>query len=300
LNIEKPYEILVRRQAALGDVIYTTGVVRELKRKYGSNANITVWTEFTDVFRNNPHVDRVFSTDDELPIAAFDMYFNLDNCYEYNPCNHYVDSYFYQVFGNHTFVRDTELFPTEQDRAAVDADLEYIGDKFVAVHMRQWHWELKNIKQEVWLDIFAKLFEATIDYKIVFVGGEADGAIDHPLMINTCGRYNPQELKYLLDHAACFVGIDSGPYAIATASAAPVVALLSHMKPSTIIPIRANRAGTKTQVVQADLPCVGCYERQARPISGIVCERGDFACNATWDTTAISTAILNNLKYEII
>lgn len=296
MKIEKPIEILIRRRAALGDVVYTTGVIRELKRKYGDNANITVWTEFPDVFRNNPHIKQVVNTDQELPIPAFNLYFNLDNCYEYNPCNHYVDSYFYQVFGNHHYLRDAELFPSDEDRVSVDKDLEFIGPKFIAVHMRQWHWELKNIKQEVWLDVFAKLFEQTIDYKIVFVGGSTDGAIEHPLMINTCGRYNPQELKYLLDHAACFVGIDSGPYAIATASSTPIVALLSHMQPSTIIPIRANSKGFNSLVVQADLECVGCYERQQRPVSQIVCERGDYACNKTWDTDNIVKAITNYLK----
>jgi ADP-heptose:LPS heptosyltransferase len=297
LIIEKPIEILIRRRAALGDVVYTTGVVRELKRKYGANANITMWTEFTDVYKNNPDVGRVVSTNEELPIAAFDVFHNLDNCYEYNPCNHYVDSYFYRVFGSdHKLVRDAQLYPSAEDQAAVNKDLEFIGSKFIAVHMRQWHWELKNITQEVWLDIFAKLFEATIDYKIVFVGGPTDGAIDHPLMINTCGRYNPQELKCLLDRAACFVGIDSGPYAIATASCAPIVALLSHMPPSTIIPIRDNTNGMNSQVVQADLSCVGCYERQQRPVSQIVCERGDYACNRTWNTDTIVQAITDYLK----
>ena len=296
MNIEKPIEILVRRRAALGDVIYTTGVVRELKSRYGDNAHITVWTEFTDVFRNNPHVHRVVSTHEELPIPAYDIFYNLDDCYEYNPRNHYVDSYFYRVFGTTDLKRDPELWPSDKDMAEVNHDLEYIGKKFIAVHMRRWHWELKNIKQEIWLDVFAKLFERTVDYKVVFVGGESDQAIEHPLMINTCGRYNPQELKYLLDHAACFVGIDSGPYAIAAASWTPIVALLSHMLPETILPIRKNIRGYQSMAVQADLPCVGCYELQQRPINRIQCSRGDFACNRTWDTDKIVNAITNYLK----
>lgn len=296
MNIEKPIEILVRRRAALGDVIYTTGVIRELKSQYGNNANITVWTEYTDVFRNNPHVHRVVSTHEELPIPAYNIYYNLDECYEHNPNNHYVDSYFYRVFGTTDLHRDPELFPNSTDMQEVHNDLAVIGDKFIAVHMRRWHWELKNIKQEIWLDVFAKLFEHTADYKIVFVGGESDQAIDHPLMINTCGRYNPQELQYLLDHAACFVGIDSGPYAIAATSKVPMVALLSHMPPSTILPIRQNVFGYKSLAVQANLPCVGCYALQQRPINKIECSRGDFACNRTWDTDKIVQAITNYLK----
>jgi ADP-heptose:LPS heptosyltransferase len=296
LNIEKKIQILVRRRAALGDVIYTTGVVRELYQKYNGNAEITFWTEYTDVYRNNPYVKKVVSTYEELPIPAYDIYINLDDCYENNPANHYLDSYFYRTFGTNELVRDTQLFPSSQDRKEVDRDLEFIGNKFIAVHMRRWHWELKNIKQEIWFDIFAKLFERTADYKIVFVGGESDHAIEHPLMVNVCGRYNPQELKYLLDHAACFVGIDSGPYAVATASRAPIVSLLSHMLPSTIVPVRQNVLGYNNTVVQANVDCVGCYERQERPIRKIVCERGDYACNRLWDTDKIVSAITNYLK----
>ena len=296
MKIEKKIDILVRRSAALGDVIYTTGVIRELYKKYRGDARITVQTDFPDVFANNPYVHHVVPCSTGLTVSEFDIYYNLDNCYEYNPTNHYVDSYFHRVFGDHKLVRDTELHPSDADRAAVDKDLEFIGDKFIAVHMRQWHWELKNIKHEVWFDLFERIFNERIDHKIVFVGGSADGHIDHPLMINTCGRYNPQELKHLLEHAACFVGIDSGPYAIATATKTPIVAMLSHMPPSTIIPIRANGAGWNTQVIQADVDCVGCYERQERPVSQIVCERGDYACNSLWDTDRVSQAILGYMK----
>ena len=296
MKIEKKIDILVRRRAALGDVIYTTGIIRELYKQYQGNARITVQTDFPDVFANNPYVHHVVSCSTGLTVSEFDIYHNLDNCYEYNPVNHYLDSYFYRVFGDHKLVRDTELHPSDADRAAVDKDLEFIGDKFIAVHMRQWHWELKNIKQEVWFDLFERIFNERVDYKIVFVGGPTDGHIEHPLMINTCGRYNPQELKHLLEHAACFVGIDSGPYAIATTTKTPVVAMLSHMPPSTIIPIRDNREGTNTQVIQADVSCVGCYERQQRPVSQIVCERGDYACNSLWDTERVSQAILGYMK----
>jgi ADP-heptose:LPS heptosyltransferase len=54
MNIERPIQILVRRQAALGDVIMSTGVVRELKNRY--ICDIDVATEFPNVYDNNPNV----------------------------------------------------------------------------------------------------------------------------------------------------------------------------------------------------------------------------------------------------
>ena len=292
MKIEKKIDILVRRIGALGDVVYTTGVVRELYKKYQGNARITVQTDFPDVYANNPYVHHVVNSETGLTVGAFDLFINLDDAYEFNPDNHYLDSYFYKAFGENNLDHSSELFPSAKDQAEVDADLQVIGDKFIAVHMRQWHWELKNIAADVWFKVFEEIYTERTDYKVVFVGGSSDGHIpDHPLMFNCTGRYTPAQLKYLLDHAACFVGIDSGPYAIATASKCNVVALLSHMVPDNIIPINND-----TKVVQADVECVGCYVRQARPVRGIVCERGDFACNRTWQTEKISQSILKYMK----
>jgi hypothetical protein len=68
------------------------------------------------------------------------------------------------------------------------------------------------------------------------------------------------------------------------------------MLPSTIVPVRQNVLGYNNTVVQANVDCVGCYERQERPIRKIVCERGDYACNRLWDTDKIVSAITNYLK----
>jgi ADP-heptose:LPS heptosyltransferase len=297
MKIEKPIEILVHRIASLGDVVYTTGVIRELKHKYGDTARITMQTDYTDVYANNPHVYKVLPSSASLDLATYDIFYNLNDCYEYNPANHYVDSYFHRVFGDNDLDHSPELHVSESEAAEVDEDLAFIGDKFIAVHMRQWHWELKNIKPDVWYKIFEDIFAERTDHKIVFVGGDSDnGGLEHPLMVDVTGRYTPAQLGYLLDHAACFVGIDSGPYAIATASKCPIVALLSHMPPSTIIPIRDNTKGKDSTVIQADVSCVGCYERQERPVRKIVCERNDFACNTLWKTEQVSQAILGYMK----
>ena len=102
MNIESPVKILVQRHAAIGDVIMSTGVVRELRKRYGPEAQIDVATEFLEPYRNNPHVSNL------IPMSAlptdiarhWDIYINLDNAYEANPLNHYVDTYFHRAFGD--------------------------------------------------------------------------------------------------------------------------------------------------------------------------------------------------------
>ena len=74
--IERPTQILVRRRAALGDAIMSTGVVRELKRRY-PNSDIDVSTEHVDVYANNPHVRRVLNARVvESNPAMYDIYIN--------------------------------------------------------------------------------------------------------------------------------------------------------------------------------------------------------------------------------
>lgn len=299
MNLEQPINILVQRRAAIGDIIMTTGVVRELKRKYGTNANIDISTDFAEPYRNNPYIRNIFPVDQIPPVNnRYEMYVNLDDAYENNPTEHYVDNYFYRVFGSGAANLDksVELFPTDDDRALVDTSLlpTDLGDKFIVVHIRNWHWPAKNISLDIWLDVFGQLFEERADFKIVCVGGPSDHIVDHPLFID--GRkYNSQQLKYLCDHANAFVGIDSGPFQCAAASNTHIVALLTHLHPDRILPFRDGKLGHNCTVIRTLEDCAGCNDIQQRPIRQLVCGKTTFPCANNFDSTAIAQAILKQL-----
>ena len=293
MKLEKPIDILVQRRAAIGDVIMTTGVVRELKRKYGTNANIDIATDFAEPYRNNPHIRNIFPVQ-QLPDVKdrWDIYYNLDDAYESNPTEHYVENYFYRVFGKTTLEHSdhsVELFPTDADQAAVDIDLKELGNKFIVVHLRNWHWSAKNISMDIWLEVFGKVFEQRADFKIVTVGGRSDHFVDHPLFLDRRDVYNSQQIKYLCDHAACFVGIDSGPFHCAAASSTHIIGLLTHLRPERIMP-----QGNCT-AIQTLEDCAGCNDTQQRPIRQLVCKKSTTPCNSNFDTAAIATAILGQL-----
>ena len=296
MKIDTPTKILVRRRGALGDVVMSTGVVRELHRTR-KNLLITVETDYPLVYNNNPHVAEICNWG-ETNLADYDVVYNLDDAYEANPENHFVNSMFYRVFGDNTthMLKSADLHVTDADRDIVDADLASIGSKFFVVHMRNWHWALKNIDISTWLDIFVKVFETTVDYKIVTVGGETDFSLDHPLIFNANNRYTPQQLAYLIDHAKCFVGIDSAPFQIAAATDTHVIGLLTHNPPEYIMPLRHLDTMWHATAIQANVDCVGCNVLQKRPIRGIMCSKGDFPCARTWDTDKIAAAILEQLK----
>lgn len=290
MNIEKPIQILVRRRAALGDVIMSTGVVRELKKRYPCEIDIA--TEFPNVFDNNPNVRAIYHTQAMPDPSAYDLYINLDDAYELNPVNHYLDSYFYRAFGsNAPEVRSPELYSSEFDIDIVNTffqDNEI--DEFVVVHIRQWYWELKNMSWDTWYAVFERLFSKRTDFKIVCVGSVQDGFVEHPLFVDARDQLSVQQQKLLMDHAAAFVGIDSGPYHIAAASSVPMISLHTHLLPERIAP--RNKLVIP---ILADIDCVGCNDNQQRPVRQVVCKHGDFRCKDKFDAERIANHILELL-----
>jgi ADP-heptose:LPS heptosyltransferase len=295
MNIEKPIQILVRRRAALGDVIMSTGVVRELRQRY--NCVIDVATEFPNVYDNNPNVRAIYHTQAMPDAAAYDLYINLDDAYEQNPLNHYVDSYFYRAFATDKIEnKSLELFPNEFDKDTVNAfcqDNEL--DQFIVIHMRQWHWPLKNMSMDTWFAVFEKLFTKRTDFKIVCVGGSTDGYVEHPLFVDAREKLNIQQQKLLMDNAICFVGTDSGPFHIAAASSTHIIALQTHLKPERILPFRRGMPAYNTTAIMSDVDCVGCNDVQQRPVRQVICKHGDYRCKDNFSAERIANNILELL-----
>lgn len=294
MKIETPIRILVKRRAALGDVVMSTGVVRELHRRHEGNCAITVETEYPLVYKNNPYIQDLRNWG-ECNTSDYDVVYNLDDSYELNPENHFVKSMFYRVFGTNTRDHSVDLHPDDNDLAIVDADVQELGAPFFAIHMRNWAWPLKNIDVDTWGEIISRVFAQRTDHKVVTVGGPTDYTFDHPLFFNANARYTPQQLAYFLDSAKCFVGIDSGPFQIAGASNTHIIGLLTHNPPEYIMPERHLDPTWNYIAIQANVACVGCNVNQQRPVRQVVCQWGDFRCNRTWDTDRIAQAILGTL-----
>jgi ADP-heptose:LPS heptosyltransferase len=292
MKLDKPINILVQRRSAIGDVVMTTGVVRELKARYGDNAQIDIGTDCLGVYRNNPHVRNIIPVDQLPNVGQWDIHYNLDDAYEVNPVDNYVDNYFYRVFGTTDMDKHVELFPTDSDLSVVqDFQTNNELDTYIVVHMRNWHWQAKNIDMAVWLDIYGKLFEETADFKIVCVGGQTDHVVDHPLFVDARDKFDVQQLKVLCDGARAFVGIDSAPYWSASASSTKLIALLTHLRPEVILPFRT----APTIAIQTSEACAGCNDRQQRPVRQIVCAKTNYPCINNFNTDQIAKEILKQL-----
>ena len=290
----KPTRILVQRRAAIGDVIMSTGVVRELKKRH-ENSEIYMATDFPEPYRNNPYISGIVSVAAvKSHIAEFDIYINLDDAYEHNPQQHYLDSYFIRAFGSKMPDQHVELFPDATDQARVRALMSNAEKKYIVVHMRNWHWAAKNITLDTWLSVFELLFEQRADFNVVCVGGSTDYYIEHPLFIDARGTTS-QQIKLLCDHARCFAGIDSGPYHCASASDTHIIALLTHLHPERILPYRHWEFGWHATAVQTEEDCRGCNDLQQTPVRQLQCVKGDYRCSGNWDIQRIANTILGTL-----
>lgn len=295
MQLEQPVTILLRRQGALGDVILTTGIVRELHNKYNGQCQIDIATDFGDVFENNPYVHCIHHTS-QIPDVDYNIVINLDDTYETSPNVSFIDNYNFRTFGDITKNGEMELYCDDEVIAEVDRLIEdIIKTDFVCIHMRNWHWAMKNIDVAVWLGVIDKVLATNSTTKIVCVGGPTDFYPQgHPRIVDARGL-SIQALSYLLDHARCFVGIDSAPFHVAGTSQTHIVAMLSHMYPEKVLPVREGKQGHNCTVVQAKVPCLGCHSRQQRPVRQIVCEQGDYPCNRLWDIDEIANAIIAQL-----
>jgi ADP-heptose:LPS heptosyltransferase len=87
-----------------------------------------------------------------------------------------------------------------------------------------------------------------------------------------CGEFSLAELRALADRAALYIGGDSGPMHIASASHVPIVALYGPTLPARSAPWR-EAAWAHEAVEVSNLPCRPCDQRSCMP--------GDYRC-LTW------------------
>jgi predicted lipopolysaccharide heptosyltransferase III len=141
----------------------------------------------------------------------------------------------------------------------------------------------------------ASLAGSVDDGRIVVTAGPSEtGAVDRIIAdvrarssaaaaerVLRCGEFSLAELRALVDAAALYIGGDSGPLHIASASAVPIVALYGPTLPVRSHPWRSSTVPSEA-VDAGDLPCRPCDQR--------VCAPGDFRCLTRIGPEAVVTA----------
>ena len=286
-------KILLIRHGALGDVIWTTPIVRQIWRDHGGDCLIDVLTLKPEVFAGSPWVNTVLTPETfGSRQTLYDKTINLDLAYEKYPSMHLLAAYAKFSHGSIDGIvaHEPQLFESRQDQALVQQLIDIrIAGEYLVLHMRRDTWPSRNLNIDKWREIVDEIL-LTTDLKIAQVGSVNEISFDHdPRLINLMGQLSLQQLKVLIAEAQVYLGIDSGTLHVAACTETPIVALFTSCHHTYREPLGRDKA--QFFPLPAEIECYGCQSRMPPPVTGVVCARGDVACIESFVPEKIGRAI---------
>lgn len=215
------YVTVIKREAAHGDVLLTTPIIRALKER---NPRSPIWVETIcqEVLRGNPNIERVGT---KLPIPKDAWVINLDMAYEDRPQTHIVAAYA-DVAGVREYSCRPEIFPQEADRAFAGVQLD--GDDWIAVHPGPTSWAGKTWPMERWAEVIPNL-----PGRVVLLGNTPAPTL--PCDKDLLGRTTIGQMAAVLARCRLMVTLDSLPLHVAQAVGTPIVGLFGLTSPEFIV-----------------------------------------------------------------
>jgi len=261
--------ILVAREGAAGDVLLTTPIVKELKKKF-PGSYLIFKTQYPEVLKNNPYVDEVVKSepkDDDI-----DVVFNL--MYELYPDIPIVEAY-----GKITKLRieypEIEFYLSLEEKKEINEYMKTLSIEdtkgLVVMH------PMSGNRIKKW---DGNSYQTVSDYScsrkltVVTVGSPID-CVELKGAINLIGRLSLRQSAALISRAKLFIGLDSYPMHIADAFKIPSVILFGSTDPKKVL-----MNGHTVKMVQSSENCLGCRHDTTpdRWKQNVDCRRGRLYC----------------------
>ncbi len=245
-----PRKILIQRDAAWGDVLLLSPIIRAIKRDFPA------WPIFYqglcgEVFHGNPDVAGN-STAGDMPDA---LVINFNGSYERTPDRHILNSYAEtaeKALGVPLAVSRDDMFLATDPHELQVARTVFSGDRWIALHCGP-SWASKSLLAIKWFKIAVKLQEA--GWKPVLVGHLPDGDWRQiPCARDKRGKTSVSQLAAILSCCRLAVVIDSFVLHACAARGLPTVALFGAT--------RADRIVTAKNVIAIE-------SDPAHPVSGL-------------------------------
>lgn len=235
------FPILVRRWAAIGDVLLVTAILSKIKEQ-NPLSPIIVETAFPELFRDNPYVAHATAKAQR----SFDMkYVSLDMAYENKNLLPILDAYCEAAdvpAGGYS----TAIYPNEQEREWAQQFLKTGPKKsgrptndskqkkshWIAIHAGPTTWVGKNWPFDRWAKLIPTL-QKDFDAKIVLIGHNDTTPL--PCERDARGTATIHQTAALLELCDLFIGVDSFPLHCAQAVGTPVIGLFGVTKPEMIL-----------------------------------------------------------------
>lgn len=265
--------IVVRRTGAMGDVLFATGIIRELK-KLNPDKNIHFITKKREILTNNPYLSSVSNNISHL--EDYSKFYDLDNAYETQHLFSAINAYGLKVFGHQALTMDLnpEFYPCAQK-------YKKIKSKYIVVNMAQ-SWKCRTIPESYWKIIISKLRKK---YRIYVVGTSID--IKPPKIsncVNMQDKLSLSDIYHLINDAEFFIGPDSGILNLAyitNVKCIGVYTCIDHHK-------RCFNRSAKTFILEPKMGCRFCLSHGIQDTNrGFICKSGTNEC-------------INNIDYSEI
>lgn len=227
------FPIVIRRRMALGDVVLTTPLIRQIKLERPLS-DIYVETDFPQVFAGNPHVKEAAQSIRAHPDA---LLIDLDGAYENRAMTHICDAYYAvanEALGGISkpeFI--TELHPSKEDHEWAQAQAkQFKGKNLALLHVGPSHWKGKHWPSERFEEV-AKWLQKQ-GYAVACVGSMRKPEAIRSAIDLTANGSGILQVAALCRLANLFVGIDSGVLHLAQASGTPAVGIFGCTSPRFI------------------------------------------------------------------
>jgi len=265
---KKNPRILVIREGAAGDVLLTTPIVKQLKKKF-PESYLVFKTKYPEILQNNPYVDEITRSE---PKGRLDGVFNL--MYELYPDIPIIEAYekIAQLSIEYPRIR---LYLSKEEREWIDGYLKMLpledNKGFVVIHPMMGErikWWNGNSYQVVSDYIRSK------ELGVVTVGSPMD-CVELKGAMNLIRRLSLRQSAALISRGKLFIGLDSFPMHVANAFKIPSVVLFGSTDPGKILSYDC-----KVKVVQSSEHCLGCREDTTpdRWKQNAVCRRQRLYC----------------------
>jgi ADP-heptose:LPS heptosyltransferase len=261
----------VKREGALGDVILTTRVIHELKKKFPEK-KIWVQTAFKEVFYNNPDVEWVVEKEIEKHTS---LIIDLNLSYEKEPTLHLVSSYAKEALGEEIENKAPLIFSSKKNLKRLikilKRSLDVEKEPYIVMHQAV-TWENRTWPKEYWDQITHYFLQK--GFKIVIIGRKKDFSfLNHPKVINLLSVLNLLEIKELIKNSKLFIGPDSAMIHIAMSTSTPIVGLFTISDPA----LRTTREENVISLTP-DSKCKFCLHRVKSIVTKLSCEYGTNHC----------------------
>ncbi|MCL2523243.1 MAG: hypothetical protein FWF17_01420, partial [Betaproteobacteria bacterium] len=270
--------IVLKRQMALGDVIWITPILRSLRCLY-PNHNLLVMTARTEVFSKNPDADLVFNMQYE-PLPD-DVIIDLDWAYEKRRNLHILHAYA-ETSGIPLSFTTPSLYPTSGEVRLVANTLlrnfQRQGiERLIAVHMQATTPDRIWPKSH-WQRFIADLLRQDKKLGVIILGHGRDySAVDTGFSTNHHILCLARQLSLMHTAAALslcdlLIAPDSGLLHVAAAVGTPYLGLFSMADPATRLPF-----ATGSRALWSDIECRGCL-REIPATNAVLCPLGHASC----------------------